>query len=197
MIKDKKVDFKVGDCVDSFNVPGGSLGVLEPPVVHLPGGSTARISKAGACDPDIKDSGGRTEFGSGAVRDAQGGKGRFDLLPKMAIWALAHHWEKGCVKYGDRNWEKGIPIHNFTDSGARHLTEFELGLDDENHLAASIWNLLCAYETLLRIDMGILPGDLDDLPYPLKGLLAGSEGVAAWERFKNFHQPDMRENGGG
>ena len=61
-------------------------------------------------DYDIKDSGKRSEFETGAVRDIQSGKGRFDLLPWDTIWALAKHFEKGCEKYGDRNWEKGIPL---------------------------------------------------------------------------------------
>lgn len=133
---------------------------------------------------DIKDSGQRTEFKTGAVRDAQGGKGRFDLLPKMAIWALAHHYEKGCQKYGDRNWEKGIPIKNFLDSAQRHTTEFELGFEDENHLIAAIWNLMCAYETLLRIKLGVLPKSLDDLPYPLRGKVENTEDLNTWSMMK-------------
>ncbi len=137
-------------------------------------------------DKDIKDSGGRTEFDTGAVRDAQGGKGRFDLLPKMTMWALAQHYEKGCQKYGDRNWEKGIPIKNYVDSGERHLTEFQLGLPDENHLIAAIWNLCCAYETLLRIDMGVLPKSLDNIPYPLRGTIDSSEMVMPWERMRHI-----------
>ncbi|MCK5613165.1 hypothetical protein KAR91_65430 [Candidatus Pacearchaeota archaeon] len=133
----------------------------------------------------IKDSGERTEFGTGAVRDAQGGKGRFDLIPNLAVWALAHHTEKGAVKYDDRNWEMGIPIKNFIDSAKRHLTEFELGLTDENHLAAALWNVACCYETLLRIDMGILPESLDaDLAYPLRGVIEDSEMVMAWDRLR-------------
>ena len=135
---------------------------------------------------DIKDSGSRTEFETGAVRDVQGNKGRFDLLPKMTLWALAKHYEKGCQKYGDRNWEKGIPIKNYIDSGIRHLTEFELGLQDENHLIAALWNIACAYETLLRIDMGILPKSLDTLPYPLRSTaIKDSEQVLAWERMRH------------
>lgn len=133
---------------------------------------------------DIKDSGVRTQFNTGAVRDAQGGKGRFDLLPKIALWALAHQYEKGCQKYGDRNWEKGIPIQNYMDSGARHATEYELGLQDENHLIACIWNYVCAYETLVRIKLGILPDSLDTLPYPLRGVVAGSEDVKPWDRMR-------------
>ena len=137
-------------------------------------------------EKDIKDSGARTEFETGAVRDAQGGKGRFDLQPLLAMWALAHHVEKGCIKYGDRNWEKGIPIKNFIDSAERHLKEFQLGLTDENHMAAALWNIACCYETLVRIDMGILPRSLDkDIPYVLRGVIKNSEDVKPWDRLKD------------
>jgi len=112
----------------------------------------------------IKDSGERTEFKTGAVRDLRSGKGRFDLLPPSALKALAIHYERGCQKYGDRNWEKGIPISKYLDSAVRHAYAFIAGWDDENHLMASIWNLMCAYETKLRIQRGELPEELDDMP---------------------------------
>lgn len=39
----------------------------------------------------IKDSGNRTEFESGAVRDMREGKGRFDVAPlEVAAWMLGH-----------------------------------------------------------------------------------------------------------
>ena len=38
---------------------------------------------------DIKDSGNRTEFNTGAVRDLHEGKGRYDLIPWDAIHELA------------------------------------------------------------------------------------------------------------
>lgn len=116
-------------------------------------------------DYEIKDSGERTEFPAGAIRDIQTGKGRFDLIPWRTIWALARHYEAGCEKYGDRNWEKGIPISRYFDSGVRHLAKFIMGVEDgENHLIAAIWNLVCAYETILRIQDGELPEGLYDLP---------------------------------
>ena len=40
---------------------------------------------------DIKDSGNRTEFNTGAVRDLHEGKGRYDLIPWDAIHELAIH----------------------------------------------------------------------------------------------------------
>lgn len=119
----------------------------------------------------IKDSGKRSEFSTGAVRDIQEGKGRFDLLPPRAIKAVAIHYEKGCKKYGDRNWEKGIPISRYIDSGLRHAFQVLLGETDENHLIAAIWNLLCMYETILRMQLGILPEELYDLPHKKKIVL--------------------------
>lgn len=89
----------------------------------------------------IKDSGERTEFESGAVRDMHTGKGRFDLLPMCVLIRLAKHYEAGALKYSDRNWEKGIPAHSFADSAMRHLVKYLDGWDDEDHLIAAIWNL--------------------------------------------------------
>ena len=92
---------------------------------------------------NIKDSGTRREFESGAVRDVQEGKGRLDLLPACAILRVARHFEAGAKKYDDRNWEKGIPVHSFIDSALRHLMKYLDGQDDEDHLCAAAWNCLC------------------------------------------------------
>ena len=89
----------------------------------------------------LNDSGERTEFNTGAVRDMHEGKGRFDLLPMCVLLRLARHYENGCKKYGDRNWEKGIPCHSFADSAMRHLVKWLDGWTDEDHLIAAIWNL--------------------------------------------------------
>ena len=59
----------------------------------------------------IKDSGDRTQFNTGAVRDMHTGKGRMDLLPWEALVEVSKHCEEGALKYGERNCEKGIPIH--------------------------------------------------------------------------------------
>ena len=91
--------------------------------------------------PAIADSGDRTEFQTGAVRDMHEGKGRFDLLPMCVLMRLARHYENGSKKYGDRNWEKGIPCHSFADSAMRHLVKYLDGYRDEDHLIAAIWNL--------------------------------------------------------
>jgi hypothetical protein len=95
----------------------------------------------------LKDSGNRTEFGTGAVRDIGGNKGRCDLLPAVALLRLAKHFEAGAKKYSDRNWEKGIPLHSFIDSSLRHIFKYMDGQLDEDHLCAAAWNLICAMWT--------------------------------------------------
>jgi hypothetical protein len=94
----------------------------------------------------IKDSGNRREFSSGALRDMQDGKGRFDLLPWMAIWEVAKHCENGAKKYGEHNVDKGIYTSSLCDSACRHLAKYLTGETDEDHLLASAWNLLWAIE---------------------------------------------------
>lgn len=120
--------------------------------------------RKGIHDYTIKDSGKRTEFKTGAVRDLQTGKGRFDLVPPATLRALAIHYEKGCLKYGDRNWELGISIHTFLNSAERHLLQVIDGRDDENHAVAALWNMTCAYQTILWIQEGKLPLELYDIP---------------------------------
>lgn len=138
----------------------------------------------------IKDSGNRTEFESGAVRDIQEGKGRCDLLPldvvggcmrssvlfrlgdfiktgntvhlydvldafvndsfkvmPTLILEVAKHFEEGAKKYGERNWEKGIPVRCYIDSGIRHYLKWSRGDIDEHHDRAFCWNILCAIWT--------------------------------------------------
>ena len=92
----------------------------------------------------LKDSGNRREFDSGAVRDMQEGKGRCDLLPACALLRLSKHYEAGARKYDDRNWEKGMPVSVMIDSGLRHIFKYLDGQTDEDHLVAAAWNILGA-----------------------------------------------------
>ena len=112
----------------------------------------------------IKDSGTRTNFTTGAVRDAQEGKGRMDLMPVRALFEVAKVMEEGARKYAARNWEAGMPLHRYMDSGLRHALKHLRGDKDEPHLAMACWNLLCCLDTQLRIEEGLLPADLNDLP---------------------------------
>ena len=149
-------------------------------------------------DPDcrtIKDSGDRTEFSTGAVRDMREGKGRCDLMPLEVVAELledpdarqiihdissfqeykdtdflksallnfarryecenfraslitmllgvAKHFEEGAKKYGENNWQKGIPVNCYIDSAIRHYLKWLRGDTDEPHDRAFVWNLMC------------------------------------------------------
>jgi len=141
----------------------------------------------------IKDSGDRTQFESGAVRDMREGKGRCDLMPLEVVARLfneelfepdrildaigyfqytmntgylyralikfcekqyhgfaptmllevAKHFEEGARKYGENNWQKGIPVHCYIDSAVRHYLKWLRGDTDEPHDRAFVWNLMC------------------------------------------------------
>lgn len=112
-----------------------------------------------------KDSGARTEFDTGAQRDISSGKGRYDLLPREAIHRLAQLFERGAIKYADRNWEKGMPLSCFINSGLRHGFQAGAGQLDEDHLIAAAWNFLCAATIHQRIQEGKLPAELNNV-YP-------------------------------
>lgn len=67
---------------------------------------------------------------------------------------VSMHYKDGCSKYGERNWEKGIPAHCYVDSGVRHLLKYVDGRNDERHDRAFIWNMLgllwtCSYHVEL------------------------------------------------
>jgi hypothetical protein len=138
----------------------------------------------------IKDSGDRTQFESGAVRDMREGKGRCDLMPLevVARWLrddvlrcvaqfkaqgaieflygaltyfvataypdthtskieacleVAKHFEEGAKKYGENNWQKGMPVHCYIDSAVRHYLKWLRGDKDEPHDRAFVWNIMC------------------------------------------------------
>jgi hypothetical protein len=88
-----------------------------------------------------KDSGQRESFDTGAVRDLQVGKGRYDLISFFALHRLAGVYERGAEKYEDRNWEKGIKASRCLSSALRHIAQYMMGMKDEDHLAQAAWNL--------------------------------------------------------
>lgn len=59
-----------------------------------------------------------------------------------ALLELSLHYEAGAMKYSDRNWEKGMPLHCFVDSGVRHYLKFMRDDEDEPHDRAFLWNML-------------------------------------------------------
>ncbi|MBR5193109.1 MAG: hypothetical protein IKW37_01625 [Bacteroidaceae bacterium] len=110
----------------------------------------------------ILDSGERTKFETGAVRDMHEGKGRMDLMPMTAIIEVSKHCEEGAKKYGEHNVDKGVPLHSLCDSAMRHLAKFMRGDQDEPHLRAAAWNILWALQFYTDRP------ELNDLPWANK-----------------------------
>lgn len=65
----------------------------------------------------------------------------------IKVLELSKHFEAGAVKYGERNWEKGIPLSSYIDSAVRHYLKHLDGQKDENHFIAFIWNIICCIWT--------------------------------------------------
>lgn len=76
-----------------------------------------------------------------------------------AMLEVAKHYEEGAKKYAERNWEKGIPLHCYIDSGVRHYLKYLRGDKDEPHDRAFIWNMLGALWTFEH------KPELNDLPF--------------------------------
>lgn len=60
---------------------------------------------------------------------------------------VSKHFEEGAKKYGEYNWQKGIPTHCYIDSAVRHYLKFLRGDKDEPHDRAFVWNILCCIWT--------------------------------------------------
>lgn len=56
---------------------------------------------------------------------------------------VSKHFEEGAAKYGDNNWQKGIPAECYMDSALRHYLKYKRGDNDEPHDRAFVWNIMC------------------------------------------------------
>jgi hypothetical protein len=93
----------------------------------------------------VRDSGQRTEFDSGMVRDTNDGKTLFHLVydgPMLLRWAM--QLTAGARKYAVRNWMKAegkLEWERFRESAARHFAQWINGETDEDHAAAVFFNI--------------------------------------------------------
>lgn len=106
-----------------------------------------------------KDSGAREEYTSGAKRDTQEGKPRYDLIPPGPLKRHAELMARGAEKYDAHNWTKGMPVSRFVASAQRHLEQYRAGDRSEDHLAAVAFNVYAVmfFEGSEWDDMGDLP----------------------------------------
>lgn len=82
-----------------------------------------------------------------------------------ALLEVSKQYEEGARKYEERNWEKGIPLHCYIDSGVRHYLKWRRGDTDEPHDRAFLWNMLgCIWTHKNKQDNP----ELFDLPFSEK-----------------------------
>jgi hypothetical protein len=112
----------------------------------------------------VKSTDEKQEFSSGAHRNSRDGKGRYDLISVFALREIAKVYEHGSKIFGDRDWEKGMPLSRFLDSAWRHLCQVIEGEDAENHAAQAAWNIMGFMHVRELIKRGILSEELNDLP---------------------------------
>ena len=68
----------------------------------------------------------------------------------LMLLEVSIHFEEGAKKYGENNWQKGIPTHCYIDSAVRHLLKWLRGVDDERHDRAFCWNIICCIWTCIH-----------------------------------------------
>lgn len=67
----------------------------------------------------------------------------YDGQIETMLLEAAIHFEEGAKKYGDNNWQKGIPVNCYLDSAIRHYLKYRRGDKDEPHDRAFVWNIMC------------------------------------------------------
>ena len=73
----------------------------------------------------------------------------FPSLPTILL-EVSIHFAEGAKKYGEYNWQKGIPTHCYIDSAVRHYLKHRRGDTDEAHHRGYYWNMLCCIWTCIN-----------------------------------------------
>lgn len=85
-------------------------------------------------------------FSSGAVRDTQEGKPRYDLISPKFLYRMAMVLTEAAGHYGDHNWHKGIPTSRSLSSLMRHVESVRQKKTDEDHLGRIACNVMFMME---------------------------------------------------
>lgn len=115
-------------------------------------------------------------FETGAQRDSDEDKLRYDLIPPESMALLAQVLTDGAKHYGANNWRKGIPLQRTVSSLLRHVFAIQallqkhgadLEIADKNgenvadHIGRAMANLVFLHITMLDITLKELPTDLE------------------------------------
>lgn len=90
----------------------------------------------------------RHEYDTGAVRSADCDNVRYDLISPIGMAALARTYAEGAEKFGEFNWENGMPVTDLLNHAIAHLFKFLSGDRSEDHLGHAAWNVLGAVHSL-------------------------------------------------
>jgi hypothetical protein len=102
------------------------------------------------------------KFGTGAVRSSDVEQFRYDLVSPIGLREVARACAEGAEKYGDWNWEKGMPVHDLLNHVIAHIYKFLGGDRSEPHLGHAAWGMLAAIhsqELWPHLNDGKLRGD--------------------------------------
>ncbi|NBV47261.1 MAG: hypothetical protein EBR86_16900 [Planctomycetia bacterium] len=111
--------------------------------------------------PAAPQPGTTAKFGTGAVRSNEVEDLRYDLITPIGLREVARAYAEGAKKYGDFNWEKGMPVHDLLNHAIAHIYRFLEGDRSEPHLGHAGWNLLAAihsHEAWPQLNAGTLRG---------------------------------------
>lgn len=130
--------------------------------LYMPNPSTIVMADEanGKVEIALKSSGEQDRFETGARRDSQAGKPRYDLVPLWVEERLAKWLTKGAERYGDYNWAKGVPVDRCYASLRRHIAALARGQTDEDHFAAVIFNAMVIEYVRAAVLRGKLPASL-------------------------------------
>ena len=81
------------------------------------------------------------EFQSGAKRSKDADHARYDLIPMAAMEAMAKTLCVGARRYGEFNWQKGIPASDLMNHCLQHIYKWLDGDRSEDHIGHAMCNL--------------------------------------------------------
>ena len=93
-------------------------------------------------------------FPSGMHRSDSTGKPNYNLIDLDFLTRFAMHLTRGAEIHGKDNWRKANSqeeYERFQESAFRHLIQWLMGLRDEDHACAVVFNLMCAEHTRKKL----------------------------------------------
>ena len=90
----------------------------------------------------------RVAYDTGATRSADCETTRYDLISPIGLRRLAETYAEGAKKFGQFNWENGMPAIDLLNHAIAHIYNFLGGDRSEDHLGHATWNLIGAMHSI-------------------------------------------------